>query len=164
VTAPTQSTICASPIGPLRIVGNEQGILAVDFLDANAARSDVQTSIPACLQACVEQLDAYFQGTLRAFSVSLLPHGTPFEQRVWAELLKIPYGETRSYGNIAVALGDPKTVRAVGRANGRNPIAILIPCHRVIGSHGDLTGYGGGLWRKEWLLAHEGHAVQPRLL
>jgi methylated-DNA-[protein]-cysteine S-methyltransferase len=106
------------------------------------------------------QLDAYFAGKLRGFDLPLAPQGTEFQQRVWAALLKIPYGATRSYGQQAAAIGSPKAVRAVGLANGRNPIAIIIPCHRVIGANGSLTGYGGGMARKRLLLDLEQGAPQ----
>jgi O-6-methylguanine DNA methyltransferase len=101
------------------------------------------------------ELDAYFEGSLRQFTVPLQAPGTVFQESVWKALLKIPYGEMRSYANIASAIDHPDAVRAVGRANGDNRIAIIIPCHRVVGSDGELTGYGGGLWRKEYLLAME---------
>jgi len=119
--------------------------------DAEASAGE----IPPCLQECVRQLEEYFQGQRRAFSLKLLPRGTEFQQRVWAQLLKVPYGSTASYRDIALALGDADAVRAVGSANGKNPISIIIPCHRIIGSDGKLIGYGGGVWRKEWLLRHE---------
>ncbi|BES70386.1 methylated-DNA--[protein]-cysteine S-methyltransferase [Marinobacter nanhaiticus D15-8W] len=101
------------------------------------------------------QLDAYFAGDLKQFDLPLAPAGTEFQQSVWRALVEIPYGETRSYGELARQLGSPKLNRAVGTANGRNPISIIIPCHRVIGADGSLTGYGGGVERKRWLLAHE---------
>lgn len=141
-----------SPIGWIRITGTEEGIASLYFVE------DPETSageIPPCLQECVRQLEEYFQGQRRAFSLKLLPRGTEFQQRVWAQLLKVPYGSTASYRDIALALGDADAVRAVGSANGKNPISIIIPCHRIIGSDGKLIGYGGGVWRKEWLLRHE---------
>lgn len=102
------------------------------------------------------QLDAYFKGQLRTFTVPLDPDGSAFQQRVWGMLLQVPYGKTTTYADLARHLGDPKLTRAVGGANGHNPIPILIPCHRVVGADGSLTGYGGGLPRKRWLLGHEG--------
>jgi methylated-DNA-[protein]-cysteine S-methyltransferase len=114
-----------------------------------------ESEIPTCLRDCVEQLAEYFEGKRREFSLKLNPRGTDFQKRVWAELEKIPYGKTVSYGDIARAVGNPAAVRAVGGANGRNHIVVIIPCHRVIGSDGSLTGFGAGLWRKEWLLNHE---------
>ena len=107
------------------------------------------------LLACRSQLDEYFGGKRRIFDLKLEPRGTAFQERVWHELLRIPYGETRSYKDIAIDVGNSQAVRAVGMANGRNPISIIIPCHRVIGINGDLVGYGGELWRKQWLLDHE---------
>ena len=106
-------------------------------------------------EAAVQQILEYFAGTRKTFTVPLHAPGTEFQQRVWEALRQIPFGEIRSYGEIATAIGEPKAVRAVGTANGMNRIAILIPCHRVIGADGALTGYGGGLWRKDWLLQHE---------
>lgn len=112
--------------------------------------------IPECLQQCVTQLEEYFRRARKEFSISLQLQGTDFEKQVWKTLFDIPYGTTRTYMDIAKAIGNTKAVRAVGLANGKNPIAIIIPCHRVIGSDGRLTGYGGGIWRKKWLLKHEG--------
>lgn len=108
------------------------------------------------LPAAVRQLKEYFAGKRREFDLPLRPHGTDFQQRVWRELIKIPFGETRSYGQLARRLNNPNASRAVGLANGRNPIAIIVPCHRVIGADGSLTGFGGGIDRKQWLLSHEG--------
>ncbi len=112
-------------------------------------------SVDPALEECVAQLDQYFKGTRKDFSLKLALEGTEFQQQVWRELSNIPYGQTASYLDIARAIGNEQAVRAVGAANGQNPISIIIPCHRVIGSDGKLTGYGGGLWRKEWLLTHE---------
>jgi len=148
-----------SPIGALKIVGSPDGIAEISFVD------DIQLSaeMPACLRDCVRQLDEYFNGARKEFSVKLDLRGTEFQKRVWRELLNIPFGATTSYLNVANSLGDRKSIRAVGRANGQNPIVILVPCHRVIGSDGSLTGYGGGLWRKEWLLNFEGSRQQTGL-
>lgn len=151
-----------SPIGLIAVSGSASGITAVTFVDDAPAGID-SAGAPDVVRECVRQLDEYFQGRRREFSVPLNLAGTPFQQRVWRELLTIPFGHTTTYGAIANRLGDPKTIRAVGRANGQNPIPILVPCHRVIGSDGSLIGYGGGLWRKRWLLEHEGQAVQPPL-
>jgi methylated-DNA-[protein]-cysteine S-methyltransferase len=109
------------------------------------------------LPAAARQLREYFAGSRRAFDLPLRMAGTEFQQRVWRELIQIPFGETRSYGQLAKRLDNPNGSRAVGLANGRNPIAIIVPCHRVIGADGSLTGFGGGIDRKEWLLTHEGH-------
>lgn len=149
-----------SPIGPLEIVGSSHEIIRVDFLDSISTSDYAPNDAVA---ECIKQLTEYFQGARREFDLKLNPEGSDFEQRVWRELLQIPFGTTRSYADIANRLGKLSAVRAVGRANGRNRIAIIIPCHRVIGSNGSLTGYGGGLWRKEWLLKHEGLPVQARL-
>ncbi len=149
-----------SPLGTLVIAASDAGITAIQFHDDPPA---LPGSDHALLRLCIEELDAYFQGQLRTFSVPLDLRGTPFQQRVWNLLLTIPYGATRTYMDLAERLGDRRAVRAVGAANGKNPVAIVVPCHRVIGSDGDLTGYAGGLWRKEWLLAHEGRPVQQRL-
>jgi methylated-DNA-[protein]-cysteine S-methyltransferase len=121
---------------------------------AQAAPPDAQHA-PAKLRSVRHQLKEYFAGTRHAFDLPLHPHGTPFQLEVWGALLAIPYGETTSYGVIAQRIGRRNAVRAVGAANGANPLSIIVPCHRVIGSNGDLTGYGGGLPAKRWLLAHE---------
>jgi len=142
-----------SPIGYLKIAGSAEGIAAIDFLDEDA---EATTNPAAGFEDCFRQLDEYFSHRRKTFSLKLIPQGTDFQKRVWNELLKIPYGQTVSYLDIAEALGDKKALRAVGAANGRNPIPIIIPCHRVIGRNGDLIGFGGGIWRKEWLLRHEG--------
>jgi methylated-DNA-[protein]-cysteine S-methyltransferase len=114
-------------------------------------------------EAC-EELTAYYAGTLKEFRVPLAPLGTPFQQRVWKALLEIPFGATESYGQLARRIGAPNAARAVGLANGKNPIAIIIPCHRVIGSSGALVGYGGGLPRKKWLLEHEARLLRPAVV
>ena len=146
-----------SPIGPLLLAGDEAGVRFVSFA---AGRKDVRPHPDwepdrGGLMEAVRQLNAYFAGRLRDFELALAPEGTAFQQSVWAELQRIPYGETTSYGEIARRIGNPRAVRAVGLANGSNPIAIIIPCHRVIGSNGSLTGYGGGLPTKQALLALE---------
>ena len=143
-----------SPIGTLEIMGNAAAITAINFLDAAPAPTPDEP--PPHLQAACRQLAEYFQGQRHTFDLPLEPAGTPFQQRVWQELLTVPYGRLLSYQDVANAIGNPQAVRAVGAANGQNPIPILIPCHRILASDGKLTGYGGGLWRKEWLLRHEG--------
>ncbi|MBN1220458.1 MAG: methylated-DNA--[protein]-cysteine S-methyltransferase [Anaerolineae bacterium] len=145
----------SSEIGWLEIVGTVKGIKSVLFVERNAAGDVEPVDLPPVMAEAVTQLDEYFRGERKEFSLKLAPEGTDFQQKVWAQLAKIPYGETASYLNVARAIGDPKAIRAVGAANGQNPIAIIIPCHRVVGSDGKLTGYGGGVWRKEWLLNHE---------
>lgn len=141
-----------SPIGILEIRGTEQGISGVHFVEN---KSDPDPAIPLPLKECVQQLNEYFTGDRKEFSLKLLLEGTNFQKKAWNQLIKIPYGKTASYKDIAVAIKNKKAFRAVGSANGRNNIAIIIPCHRIIAHDGTLGGYGGGLWKKEWLLDHE---------
>lgn len=146
-----QVTHFLSPIGTLEITGDEEGISQVFFLDESPS---VQASNPI-LDECVKQLGEYFENKRTEFDLRLNPEGSDFQKSVWKELQSIPFGKTISYMDMAKRLGDPKVIRAAGTANGRNPIAIIIPCHRVIGTDGSLTGYAGGLRRKQWLLEHE---------
>ncbi len=146
-----------SPIGWLEITAGDAGIHAVQFRDAPPAENELaEPPAHPLLSACAAQLAEYFRGARRTFDLPLAPAGTQFQQGVWQALRTIPYGQTASYLDIAVALGDPRAVQAVGRANGQNPLAIIVPCHRVIGRNGRLIGYAGGVWRKQWLLQHEG--------
>jgi len=145
-------TYYKSEIGLIEIIGTENGILSVHFVEEKSKNS---FQIHRCLAECIEQIDAYFRGKRREFSVNLQLQGTDFQKKVWSQLMKIPFGETLSYKDVAASIGNEKAVRAVGNANGRNKIAIIIPCHRVIGSNGKLIGYASGVWRKEWLLLHE---------
>ena len=148
-----------SPLGPLTLSGTEEAVTALSF----GALPGAGDGACPLLEEAARELDAYFQGRRRTFAVPLAPAGTPFQQRVWAELREIPFGATASYGEIAARIGNPRACRAVGMANHRNPISILIPCHRVVGSDGCLTGYGGGLERKAALLALErGEGVSAR--
>jgi methylated-DNA-[protein]-cysteine S-methyltransferase len=149
-------TVIDSPIGPLTLVSAD-GVLCGLYMaehrhapDDHGSRDDRQSG------AVIEQLAAYFAGELKDFDVPLAMGGTPFQQTVWRELTGIPYGETVSYGELAERLGQPNAARAVGLANGKNPISIIVPCHRVVGAGGSLTGYGGGLPRKRYLLDFEG--------
>jgi methylated-DNA-[protein]-cysteine S-methyltransferase len=153
-----------SPVGPLLLAADEAGLRAVLFMDGFHKHKPDPTwkHDPAPLRETVKQLQAYFAGQLQEFDLPLAPEGTPFQQNVWKHLRAIPYGETISYGELAKRIGNPNASRAVGLANGSNPISIVIPCHRVIGSNGKLTGYGGGLPIKEKLLALE--QKQLRLL
>ena len=146
-----------TPIGPVTLVSDGEHITMVSLRGAAHTVPDDGSwrESAAQLAAAREQLEAYFAGELREFSLPLAPHGTPYQRRVWSELERIPFGVTTSYGAIAAAIGHPTGARAVGAANGQNPIAIVVPCHRVIGHNGTLTGYGGGLERKSWLLEHE---------
>ena len=152
-----QYRVIESPIGPLLLAADEMGLRFVLFGAGPRTAAPEPDWEPdrGMLEEPVRQLTAYFKGTLRTFDVPIAPAGTPFQQRVWAALQQIPYGETLSYGELAHRLGNPKAVRAVGLANGSNPISIIIPCHRVIGSNGSLVGYGGGLATKQALLALE---------
>lgn len=147
-------TYYKSEIGVLEVVGTEEGISSIYFVDKDKERKESR-QIPSTLKECFRQLDEYFKGKRKDFSLKLLPEGTDFQQRAWAQLQKIPYGETISYSQQAQRMGNKNASRAVGGANGRNPISIVIPCHRVIGKNGSLTGFGAGTWRKEWLLNHE---------
>ncbi len=142
----------SSPIGLLKISGTDENIMGVHFLDSN---TDQDYRLLPLLENCIHQLDEYFHNKRQKFELPLMPQGTSFQKLVWDKLKEIPYGTTCSYLQIARQLRNPKAIRAVGGANGKNPIAIIIPCHRVIGANGKLIGYGGGLWRKEWLLKHE---------
>ncbi|HPU22518.1 MAG TPA: methylated-DNA--[protein]-cysteine S-methyltransferase [Thermoclostridium caenicola] len=139
-----------SPIGLMEIQANDKAITAIRFCDDRGPEK-----VNPVVQECITQLDEYFSGKRKAFQLNLAPQGTEFNRKVWDALCSIPYGETRSYQQIASAVGNIKACRAVGNANRNNPIPILIPCHRVIGKGGTLTGYNGGIWRKEWLLKHE---------
>jgi methylated-DNA-[protein]-cysteine S-methyltransferase len=144
----------ASPIGPLTLVSDGEWLVGVHFEDWSPPVGTLRIA-DTVLTAAARQLDAYFIGRLRTFDLPLAPAGTPFQQRVWSALRDIPFGETRSYGHLAKVIGKPSAMRAVGAANGRNPIAIVVPCHRVIGADGSLTGFGGGIERKKFLLGLE---------
>ncbi len=144
-----------SPIGRLEVRGCLRGVQAVHFVEGTGRRGSRRGPVPAAVSSCLRQLDEYFRGTRRTFSVKLDLRGTDFQMKVWRLLLEIPFGQTASYRGIAAAAGNAKATRAVGGANHRNPVSIIVPCHRVVGADGRLTGYGGGLWRKEWLLNHE---------
>ena len=141
-----------SPIGTVEIGGSDRAITWLYFVETYRHNS---SSCPIVDEA-VEQIAAYFTDGRMTFDLPLELHGTDFQRQVWHQLTMIDYGLTVSYQSVADALGNPNAVRAVGAANGQNPISVIVPCHRVIGSNGQLTGYGGGLWRKEWLLKYEG--------
>jgi len=149
-----------TPLGIAEVVGDTDGISAVNIL--NEFQSPTH-DIPKVLQNCVFQLQEYFDGRRKSFDLKLNPKGTKFQQGVWRELAEIPFGTTTSYLNLSRQLGDEKAIRAVASANGKNPLWIIVPCHRVIGSDGSLTGYAGGLSRKQWLLNHEKGSVQHAL-
>ena len=148
-----------SPIGTLEIVGSLDGISSISFVDRAVTYGDM----PDCLEECALELDQYFAGRRFEFTFPLDLQGTEFQKRVWRELRKIPFGKTLSYLDVALAVGTRESTRAVGRANGQNPIVVVVPCHRVIGRDGSLTGYGGGLWRKRWLLDFENPPRQESL-
>lgn len=141
-------------------MGSEDGICAISVLDEV---ENITDEIPTCLQDCVQQLDEYFKGTRTEFNLKLNPKGTEFQQKVWNELQHIPFGTTNTYREQAITLGNLKAIRAVASANGKNPIWIVVPCHRIIGTNGSLTGYAGGIWRKKWLLNHENPTTQQSL-
>lgn len=148
--------VLTTPCGLLRLVRDERGLARVDFMDeGNATMPEGWQEDKQALAPFAEQFDAYFAGELQAFCLPLSLTGTPFQQQVWHSLTTIPYAETISYGEQALRLGKAKAVRAVGAANGRNPLPIVLPCHRVIGKNGQLTGYAGGMARKRWLLDFE---------
>lgn len=149
-----------TPLGIAKIVGNKDGISLVTVLDSNEV---ISKTIPNQLQDCVSQLQDYFNRTRQTFNLKLNPEGTDFQKKVWKQLEKIPFGRTYSYLQLSQQLGDLKAIRAVANANGKNPLWIITPCHRVIGSDGSLVGYAGGLHRKKWLLEHESLYKQQRL-
>nr|WP_269814682.1 methylated-DNA--[protein]-cysteine S-methyltransferase [Bowmanella yangjiangensis] len=140
-----------SPIGLMELCAVEQGLQAITFVDA---QTQAETDTPI-LKKAAEQLAEYFDGRRQDFDLPLAARGTAFQQQVWHALVSIPFGQTGSYLDIARKIGNPAAVRAVGAANGKNPLSIVVPCHRIIGSNGNLTGYAGGLERKAWLLQHE---------
>ncbi|KAB1157003.1 methylated-DNA--[protein]-cysteine S-methyltransferase [Flavobacterium luteum] len=148
-----------SPLGITKIVGDDNGISAISILEEGI----ISAVIPSVLQEAVLQLQDYFRNERTEFTFKTNAKGTDFHQKVWRELLHIPYGTTISYLDLAKKLGDAKGIRAAASANGKNPLWIVVPCHRVIGTNGSLTGYAGGLWRKKWLLEHENPTNQQSL-
>lgn len=149
----------SSPLGLLEITGNDDGILGVHFMDT---KKKITSTIHPSLKECIYQLDEYFKGIRKEFGLKLNPKGTAFQLKVWEQLLTVPFGKTASYLDISKLIGDVKATRAVETANGCNPIAVIIPCHRVIGADGKLVGYGGGIKRKEWLLHHESSTLHGK--
>lgn len=145
-----------SPIGVLEIIGTEDAICSIMFIEGEEIIHTVQEETPIVLRECLNQMDEYFKGKRQTFTFPFTLVGTDFQQTVWEALASIPFGETGTYKELALKIDNEKAIRAVGHANGRNKLSIVIPCHRIIGSNGKLTGYAGGLWRKEWLLRHEG--------
>ena len=155
----------ASPLGPLTVLASDHGVYAIAFESDRTEQAKI--NLPRAedhpiINAATEQLAMYFEGTLKVFDLPLDLRGTNFQKRVWELLLEIPFGETRTYGDLARALGNADASQAVGAANGKNPVAIVVPCHRVIGASGHLTGYAGGMEKKRFLLTHEG-VIQPTL-
>ncbi|WP_242133962.1 methylated-DNA--[protein]-cysteine S-methyltransferase [Aestuariivivens marinum] len=155
-----ESCIITSPLGFTKIIGSEDGITEITVLNSVEEVTDV---IPETLEDCVMQLNEYFEGTRHEFNLKLNPQGSDFQKQVWKQLECIPYGKTTSYLELSKQLGDIKAIRAVANANAKNPLWIVVPCHRVIGSDGSLTGYAGGLHRKQWLLEHESPYKQQSL-
>jgi len=145
-----------TPLGIAKIMGDENGISVISVSDEGM----ISSIIPSILKESVSQLNDYFEGKRNDFTFKLNPSGTEFQQKVWKGLLEIPFGKTMSYMELSKKLGDVKAIRAVASANGKNPLWIVVPCHRVIGTDGSLTGYAGGLWRKKWLLEHENPSAQ----
>ena len=154
-----------TPIGIAKIIGTEKGIqsITVNNVDANAELIEKNEKIPHDLEKCLLQLDDYFEGGRTVFDIKLDPQGTPFQKSVWKALCSVPFGKTKTYLEQSKQLGNPEALRAVAAANGKNPIWIVIPCHRIIGSSGLLTGYAGGMSRKKWLLNHENPNKQESL-
>ena len=150
-----------SPLGITKIIGDENGIAVISVSDVGT--NEVSAEVPKVLKEAVSQLDEYFEGKRTDFDLKLNPKGTDFQQKVWKALLEIPYGKTVSYMDQTKKLGDIKAIRAVASANGKNPVWIVVPCHRVIGTNGSLTGYAGEIWRKKWLLEHENPSKQQSL-
>lgn len=162
-----KETVIDTPVGPLRLAADDAGLHEIRFCDPDAAPPSPAAGNGSggeeVLAETVRQLRAYFAGERRSFDLPLTPTGSEFQLAVWRGLRDIPYGRTESYGELARRIGRPKAIRAVGAANGANPLPIVVPCHRVIGADGSLTGYGGGLERKRTLLALEGAGSEPRL-
>ena len=155
------TTCMESPVGRIVLISDETQLKSVNFSEELI---NEQTDLPDILRKTKEQLNEYFAGTRLQFELELDPEGTPFQKKVWQRLVQVPYGQTKSYRDIALELGSVLATRAVGPANGKNPIPIIIPCHRIIGSDGKLVGYAGGLERKKWLLLHEAkHKKEERL-
>jgi methylated-DNA-[protein]-cysteine S-methyltransferase len=154
-----QTAFINTPLGTTKIKGDENGICVISILQ----EGEISKTIPLELKTAVKEINEYFEGNRTNFTFLLNPKGTMFQQKVWKALLDIPFGKTVSYLELSKRLGDVKAIRAVASANGKNPLWIVVPCHRVIGSDGSLTGYAGGLWRKKWLIDHENPVKQQTL-
>ena len=155
-----ETCIINSPLGYTKIVGDVEGLQSVTVLNSEEKITDI---IPEVLEDCVIQLKEYFEGKRKVFSLKLNQQGTEFQKKVWKQLVQIPYGKTTSYLELSKQIGNVKAIRAVANANSKNPLWIIVPCHRIIGSDGSLTGYAGGLHRKQWLLRHESPYKQQSL-
>ncbi|HRO70771.1 MAG TPA: methylated-DNA--[protein]-cysteine S-methyltransferase [Chitinophagaceae bacterium] len=153
--AENYTTYYHSPVGLLKISGTAYYICEVSFHDTSTKNDSSRKDMPPLIIQCIEQLIQYFNGERRVFDLPLSQDGSVFQQETWNQLMTIPFGKTISYIQLAIKTGDPKATRAVANANGKNNIAIIVPCHRVIGTNRALIGYSGGLWRKKWLLEHE---------
>ena len=151
----THTLYLDSPLGSIAIQGNAQCITSILFCNTHAQIISSTLNVPELLQQCKQELEEYFEGTRKTFTIPYQQTGTNFQQKAWRALSQIPYGHTWSYAQQAETINSPKAVRAIGHANGQNQLTIIVPCHRVIGKNGSLTGYGGELWRKKWLLEHE---------
>lgn len=147
------TSVCLSPVGKILIEADDRFVNKVQFIEDEVTVTENENGISIL---CRKELDAYFKGKIKSFTVRTNPTGTVFQKSVWEQLSKITYGTTANYLQMAKRLGDEKCIRAAANANAKNPVAIIIPCHRIIGSNGSLTGYAGGLWRKKFLLLHEG--------
>ena len=148
----------SSPIGIIEITADDNSITGLIFSERGDKKTEVKTTIPSgnpLIKKCISQLDEYFEGTRKIFDLPITNTGTQFQKNVWKQLNEIPYGNTISYLSLSKNIGNIKAIRAVGAANGKNKISIIVPCHRVIGSSGEMIGYGGEVWRKKWLLDHE---------
>ena len=165
LTAPVTHAVVDSPLGPVTLVGREGALVGVHLHEQQhlPPASGLGERDDATLPHLQEQLAAYLAGELQVFDVELAPRGTPFQNEVWAALRRVPYGSTTTYGRLAAEIGRPTAVRAVGAANGRNPYCLVVPCHRVVGADGGLTGYAGGLSRKRFLLELEHRQAEPGL-
>lgn len=160
-TSNLKTAIINTPLGLAEISGTSDGISSITINDKSHLKTT--TTIPEVLKSCTGQLQEYFNGNRKTFQLKLNPEGTNFQKQVWNMLMTIPYGKTVSYLDLAKKIGNPKSIRAVANANGKNPLWIVVPCHRVIGSDGHLVGYAGGLHRKQWLLDHESPYQQQSL-
>ena len=155
-------TYLKTPVGWLCIKGSDQGITIVDFMEETPPLH-YESAVPDIVEICKQQLEEYFEGSRKVFDIPVVLKGTEFQRNVWTHLLSLPFGKTVSYDEMARALGNPKSVRAVGSANGQNPVPVIVPCHRVIGADGNLVGYSGKQWRKQWLLDHEQKIISGQL-